>query len=205
VHDSRRHQCGPCPAAGRGLGVREPGPAADDGADVRGGADEPGCGRGPRHLVRAGQRGTGEPSQRCRERQWDTWAGTIGLGIPKLRQGSYFPEWLLERRAEQALISVAATPYLRDVSTRRVEKLAGSLGITSLSKSQVNELAKNLDGAMEQFRSGRSMPGPTGSCKPMASGRSSAWTSPAAKTVQGGWRSSWHGRPRPVRGGAGDL
>jgi putative transposase len=39
------------------------------------------------------------------------------------------------------------------VSTRRVEKLAGTLGIQSLSKSQVSELAKSLDGAVEQFRS----------------------------------------------------
>ncbi|WP_285495165.1 transposase, partial [Actinomadura sp. NBRC 104425] len=54
-----------------------------------------------------------------RQRDWDTRAGTIELAIPKLRSGSYFPEWLLERRrrAEQALISVVATSYLLGVST----------------------------------------------------------------------------------------
>jgi putative transposase len=90
-----------------------------------------------------------------RDRRWDTRTGTIELAIPKLRQGSYFPEWLLERRrrSEQALISVVATSYLLGVSTRRVEKLAETLGIKSLSKSQVSELAKSLDGAVEQFRS----------------------------------------------------
>ena len=90
-----------------------------------------------------------------RDRRWDTRAGTIDLAIPRLRQGSYFPEWLLERRrrSEQALISVVATSYLLGVSTRRVEKLAETLGIKSLSKSQVSELAKSLDGAVEQFRS----------------------------------------------------
>lgn len=43
-----------------------------------------------------------------RAREWDTRAGTVELAIPKLRSGSYFPDWLLERRrrAEQALISV---------------------------------------------------------------------------------------------------
>ena len=46
-----------------------------------------------------------------------------------------------------------ATSCLPGVSTRRVGKLAGTLGIQSLSKSQVSELAKSLDGAMEQFRS----------------------------------------------------
>jgi hypothetical protein len=90
-----------------------------------------------------------------RQRRWDTRAGTIDLAIPRLRQGSYFPEWLLERRrrSEQALISVVATSYLLGVSTRRVEKLAETLGITSLSKSQVSELAKSLDASVEQFRS----------------------------------------------------
>jgi putative transposase len=45
-----------------------------------------------------------------RDRQWDTRAGSIELAIPKLRSGSYFPGWLLERqrRAEAALISVVA-------------------------------------------------------------------------------------------------
>jgi transposase-like protein len=26
-----------------------------------------------------------------RHREWDTWAGSIDLAVPKLRQGSYFP------------------------------------------------------------------------------------------------------------------
>ncbi len=79
----------------------------------------------------------------------------MDLAIPRLRQGGSFPEWLLERRrrSEQALVSVVATGYLLGVSTRQVEKLAGTLGITNLSKSQVPELAKSLDGAVEQFRS----------------------------------------------------
>ena len=71
-----------------------------------------------------------------RERDWDTRAGTISLQIPKLRQGSYFPDWLLERRrrAEAALVTVVATSYLLGVSTRRMEKLVETLGITRLSK-----------------------------------------------------------------------
>src|SRR5256886_15244 len=60
-----------------------------------------------------------------RPREWDTRAGTVELAIPKLRQGSYFPDWLLQhrRRAEQALVSVVATSYLLGVSTRRGGKL----------------------------------------------------------------------------------
>jgi transposase-like protein len=89
-----------------------------------------------------------------RERPWDTRVGTIELAIPKLRQGSYFPDWLLEprRRAEQALVSVIADCYLAGVSTRRVEKLVQQLGIAHMSKSQVSRLAKSLDAIVEDFR-----------------------------------------------------
>ena len=89
-----------------------------------------------------------------RPREWDTRAGTIELAIPKLRSGSYFPDWLLQhrRRAEQALVSVVATSYLLGVSTRRVEKLVEQLGVRSLSKSQVSEMAQHLDAQVEAFR-----------------------------------------------------
>jgi putative transposase len=89
-----------------------------------------------------------------REREWDTRAGTIDIAIPKLREGSYFPDWLLQRRrrAEQALTSVVATSYLLGVSTRRVEKLVETLGVTRLSKSQVSEMARSLDEQVAAFR-----------------------------------------------------
>ena len=89
-----------------------------------------------------------------RRRDWDTRAGTIELAIPKLREGSYFPAFLdHRRRAERALASVVATSYLLGVSTRRVEKLAVSLGVTSMSKSQVSLMAAELDEMVEGFRS----------------------------------------------------
>ena len=89
-----------------------------------------------------------------RERAWDTRVGTIELAVPKLREGSYFPDWLLQsrRRAEQALVSVIADAYLAGVSTRRVEKLVRQLGIERMSKSQVSRLAKSLDAIVEDFR-----------------------------------------------------
>jgi putative transposase len=92
-----------------------------------------------------------------RHRDFDTRAGSVDVAIPKLRQGSYFPEWLLERRkrAERALTSVVATCYLLGVSTRRMDKLVQSLGITSLSKSQVSEMARELDAQVEEFRTRR--------------------------------------------------
>jgi putative transposase len=103
-----------------------------------------------------GQRSSERVNQRngYRQRQFDTRAGSLDLAIPKLRQGSYFPDWLLERRkrAERALTTVVATCYLLGVSTRRMDKLVETLGITSLSKSQVSVMAKELDTAVEAFR-----------------------------------------------------
>lgn len=89
-----------------------------------------------------------------RHRPLDTRVGTIDVAIPKLRSGTYFPEWLLERRkrAESALITVVADCYLAGVSTRRMDKLVKTLGINALSKSQVSRMASDLDEHVEEFR-----------------------------------------------------
>lgn len=90
-----------------------------------------------------------------RSRRFDTRVGTIDLPIPKLRAGTYFPDWLLERRkrAEKALISIVADAYLAGVSTRRVDKFVKQLGIEGISKSQVSKLAASLDDIVADFRS----------------------------------------------------
>ena len=103
-----------------------------------------------------GRPSPGRTAQRngYRHRDLDTRVGTIDVAIPKLRKGTYFPEWLLERRkrAEAALITVVADCYLAGVSTRRMDKLVKTLGIDSLSKSQVSRMAAELDEHVEQFR-----------------------------------------------------
>src|SRR3954462_13279122 len=55
-----------------------------------------------------------------RGRDWDTRVGSIELAVPKVREGSYFPGWLLQprRRAEQAFVSVIADAYLAGVPRR---------------------------------------------------------------------------------------
>jgi transposase-like protein len=84
-----------------------------------------------------GQRSSERTNRRngYRHRDFDTRAGTVDAAVPKLREGSYFPDWLLQRRrrAERALTSVVATCYLLGVSTRRMDKLVQSLGFTGLS------------------------------------------------------------------------
>ena len=103
-----------------------------------------------------GRPSPGRTTQRngYRHRPLDTRVGTIDVAVPKLRKGSYFPEWLLERRkrAESALITVVADCYLAGVSTRRMDKLVKTLGIDSLSKTQVSRMAADLDEHVEQFR-----------------------------------------------------
>ncbi len=49
-------------------------------------------------------------------------------------------------------MACVAEAYVRGVSTRRVEGLVETLGIASLSKSQVSEIAKDLDELVDDFR-----------------------------------------------------
>ena len=89
-----------------------------------------------------------------RPRPFDTRLGTIDLSIPKLRSGTYYPDWLLEvrKRSEQALRCVIAQCYVEGVSTRRVDDIVKALGIERISKSQVSLIAQDLDVIVDQFR-----------------------------------------------------
>jgi transposase-like protein len=145
-----------------------------------------------------------------RHRELDTRIGTIDVAIPKLRSGSYFPDWLLERRkrAEAALVSVVATCYLLGVSTRRMDKLVQSLGITSLSKSQVSRMAADLDAQVAAFRTR-----PLGDCGPFTFVAADALTMKvreqgrvvnavvlvATGVNADGTAKSWASRSRPAR------
>jgi hypothetical protein len=92
-----------------------------------------------------GQRSSERTNSRngYRYRQFRHPRRQLRFGNPEAGYGSYFPAWLLERRkrAEPALTTVVATCYLLGVSTRRMDKLVETLGITSLSKSQVSVMA----------------------------------------------------------------
>lgn len=89
-----------------------------------------------------------------RHRRLDTRVGSLDIAIPKLRSRAFFPEWLLEQRTrtERALTTVIATCYLKGVSTSRMNDLVAFLGINNLSKSQVSEMAKELDDMVADFR-----------------------------------------------------
>jgi putative transposase len=112
-----------------------------------------------------GSRGPDRTNRRngYRHREWDTRAGTIELAIPKLREGSYFPDWLLERRkrAERA-------PYLgcRDqLPARRVDPADGEAGRPARHHPTV-EVPGVGDGQRPR-RAGRGVPHPTVRCRPL--------------------------------------
>ena len=89
-----------------------------------------------------------------RERGLSTAAGDVTLKIPKLRRGSFFPEDLIERycRVDRALVAAVAEMYVMGISTRKVEAVAGELGVRSMSKSQVSRLCECLDAEVDAFR-----------------------------------------------------
>ena len=89
-----------------------------------------------------------------RPRVLSTKAGDLHLGIPKLRQGSFFPS-LLEprRRIDQALYAVVMEAYVSGVSTRSVDDLVGALGVdTGIKKSEVSRICAGLDERVAAFR-----------------------------------------------------
>src|ERR1051326_4239321 len=87
-----------------------------------------------------------------RDRIWQTRAGTVELGIPKLRRGSYFPGFLEPRRlAEKALAAVVQEAYVHGVSTRSVDDLVKAMGMTGISKSQVSRLCEEIDEKVKAF------------------------------------------------------
>jgi transposase-like protein len=92
-----------------------------------------------------------------RPRLLTTQAGDIGLRIPKLRKGSFFPS-ILEprRRIDQALYAVVMEAYVNGVSTRSVDELVDALGAASgIKKSEVSRICAGLDDVVEAFRTRR--------------------------------------------------
>jgi putative transposase len=112
-----------------------------------------GAERHERTAERSGQRNG------YREREWDTRVGTIGLRVPRVRDGSYFPAMLEpRRRSEQAQGAVVREAYVQGVSTRQVDDLVKALGLDGISQSQVSRLCETLDEEVERFR-GRPLEG----------------------------------------------
>lgn len=104
-----------------------------------------------------GERSDGRVNRRngYRRRSLKTPAGDIELEIPKLREGTYYPDSILSRwsRVDAALAALVVEAYVNGVSTRDMALLAQSLGVSSLSSSEVSRLAAALDAQVSELRS----------------------------------------------------
>ncbi len=89
-----------------------------------------------------------------RSRSLSTPAGDVGLAIPKLRVGSFYPS-LVEprRRVDRALWAVIMCAYISGTSTRKVDDLVRALGCDSgVSKSTVSRICTQIDAEVAAFR-----------------------------------------------------
>lgn len=90
-----------------------------------------------------------------RERRLSTCVGPITLRIPKLREGSYFPDDIVQRwsRTDTALASAVCEMWVNGVSNRKVDAVASEMGVERMSRSRVSRLCRALDGEIAQMRS----------------------------------------------------
>lgn len=89
-----------------------------------------------------------------RDRVLNTRIGSFVLTVPKHRGGVPFKTEIFDTycRSEAALIASMAEMVVNGVSTRKVSKVVETLCGTSISKSAVSDLCKDLDKAVEEFR-----------------------------------------------------
>lgn len=106
-----------------------------------------------------GRRSEGRSNSRngYRTRSLKTALGDIELDVPKLRRGTYYPASILGRwsRVEASLAALVVEAYVNGVSTRDMSLLAQSLGVSSLSASEVSRLSSELDAQVDGLRSRR--------------------------------------------------
>ena len=109
---------------------------------------------------------TGTSRNGFREHGLETQVGAITLGIPKLREGTCFPEGIVERwsRVDRAVICAASEMFAPGVSTRKVGKVLEKVGAARLSEGRVSRICFELDAEVSELRgrdlSGRRFPYP---------------------------------------------
>ena len=132
----------------RDFGCRAPGCALNGltGAEAQ---RECGAGRGERSEGRENSRNGYRP------RALKTSIGDLELSVPKLRSGTYSPAGILGRhaRVDASLVALVSETCVAGVSTRKVERVAAELGVSSLSSPGVSALCSGLDAEVEAFRS----------------------------------------------------
>lgn len=91
--------------------------------------------------------GEGNRRNGYRERKLATVLGEITMRVPKLREGTYFPDELIRpySRVDRAMAAIVKEAYVRGLSTRKIAKAADALEFASLSPSRVSRMASDLD------------------------------------------------------------
>lgn len=92
--------------------------------------------------------GEGNRSRGCRERKPAATVGEITPRIPKLREGTYFPDGPVRpySRVDRAMVGVVREVCVRGLPARRTGKAADALGFASPVPSRVSRTAADLDG-----------------------------------------------------------
>lgn len=98
--------------------------------------------------------GEGTRRNGYRERKLKTVIGEITLRIPKLREGTYFPEEVLRpySRTDRAMIGTVAEVYKLGLSTRKIERAAAKLEFGRLSPSAISRMTSTLDDDVASVR-----------------------------------------------------
>ena len=87
-----------------------------------------------------------------RKRTLRTGEGDLSILIPKIRQGSYFPEWLTRwDKLSIGFKAIVANAYYNGVSTRRVYRLFSDLGMDGIDKSMVSRVAKMMNDRIDEW------------------------------------------------------
>lgn len=82
-----------------------------------------------------------------------TRVGKIELQVCRDREGVFQTELFRRyQRSEKALVGTMVEMYLKGISTRKVTKVVEELCGTSISKSQISELTKDLDETLTAWR-----------------------------------------------------
>lgn len=101
--------------------------------------------------------GEGNRSRGCRERKLVTTVGEAAPRIPKLREGTYFPDGPVRphSRVDRAMVGVVREACVRGLPTRRTGKAADALGLASPVPSRVSRTAADLDGEVAALNARR--------------------------------------------------
>jgi transposase-like protein len=88
------------------------------------------------------------------ERQLKTPVGQITLSVCRDREGTFQPHLFARyQRSEKALVLAIIEMYFKGVATRKIDAVIEELCGTAISKSQVSELTKTVEGEMQAWRS----------------------------------------------------